>query len=151
IGTGSGTLVHEMAHALMEADFPKAPAWFNEGLASLFEQSTTADGKIRGLVNWRLPVLQEALKDGSFMKWKKLTGYAGADFYGDGSGLRYATARYLCLWLQEKGKLEAFYEKFRDGFEKDPSGWEALSAVLDGKPEEAETEWREWAKELKRD
>lgn len=151
IGTGTGTLVHEMTHALMEADFPKAPAWFNEGLASLFEQSTTSGGKIRGLVNWRLPQLQEALEDGTFLTWKKLTGFSGGDFYGDGSKLRYATARYLCLWLQEQGKLEAFYEKFRDGAEKDPSGWEALSAVLDGKTEEAEAAWREWAGKLKRE
>lgn len=151
IGTGSGTLVHEMTHALMEADFPKVPTWFNEGLSSLFEQSTTADGKIKGLVNWRLPILQGALKDGSFLEWKKLVGYTGGSFYGDGSGLRYATARYLCLWLQEKGKLEAFYEKIRDGIEKDATGWDALSAVLDGKVEEAEKEWREWAGKLKRD
>jgi hypothetical protein len=151
IGTGGGTLVHEMTHALMEVDFPKVPTWFNEGLASLFEQSTTADGKIKGLVNWRLPALQEALKDGSALEWKKLTTYSGAAFYGDGSLLRYATARYLCLWLQEKGKLEDFYKKIHDGIDKDESGWEALSAMFDGKVEEAEKEWREWAKNLKRD
>ncbi|KAF0244976.1 MAG: hypothetical protein FD180_2016 [Planctomycetota bacterium] len=151
IGTGSGTLVHEMTHALMEADFPKVPTWFNEGLASLFEQCTTEDGKIIGLVNWRLPILQSALKDGSVIEWKKLVEFTGASFYGDGSGLRYAEARYLCLWLQEKGKLETYYEKIRDGVEKDPKGLEALSAVLDGKMEEAEKEWREWAKGLKRD
>ncbi len=150
IGTGTGTLVHEMAHALMEADFPKVPTWFNEGLASLFEQSTTEGGKIKGLVNWRLPILQAALKDGSFLEWSKLVEYTGGSFYGDGSGLRYATARYLCLWLQEKGKLEAFYEKIRDGIDKDAKGWEALSAILDGKVEDAEKEWREWAKGLKR-
>ncbi|MCE9583429.1 MAG: hypothetical protein K8T20_13165 [Planctomycetes bacterium] len=149
IGTGGGTLVHEMTHALMEVDFPKVPTWFNEGLASLFEQSTTAGGKIKGLVNWRLPTLQSALKDGSFLEWKKLVEFNGPGFYGDGSGLRYATARYLCMWLQEKGKLEAFYVKIRDGVDKDAKGWEALSSVLDGKTEEAEKEWREWAKGLK--
>ncbi|MEK7470011.1 MAG: hypothetical protein AAB074_21800 [Planctomycetota bacterium] len=150
IGTGSGTLVHEMTHALMEIDFPKVPTWFNEGLASLFEQCTTEDGKIKGLVNWRLPILQSALKDGSIISWKKLLEFTGASFYGDGSGLRYAQARYLCMWLQEKGKLEEFYEKIRDGVEKDPKGWDALSAVLDGKMEEAEKEWREWAGRLRR-
>lgn len=151
IGTGSGTLVHEMTHALMEADFPRVPTWFNEGLASLFEQCSTPGGKIKGLVNWRLEGLQSALKDGSIIEWKKLVEYTGGSFYGDGSGLRYAVARYLCLWLQEKGKLESFYEKIRDGIEKDPNGWEALSSVLDGRMEESEREWREWAKGLKRD
>ena len=32
-------LVHEMVHPFMDADFPACPAWFNEGLASLYEQS----------------------------------------------------------------------------------------------------------------
>jgi hypothetical protein len=151
IGTGSGTLVHEMTHALMEADFPKVPTWFNEGLASLFEQCTTEGGKIKGLVNWRLPALQSALNDGSVIPWKKLFEFTGPGFYGDGSGLRYAEARYLCLWLQENGKLESFYEKIRDGIEKDATGWDALSAVLDGRMEEAEKEWRAWAGKLKKD
>jgi hypothetical protein len=38
IGYGYGTLVHEMVHAYMDANFPDAPVWLNEGLASLYEQ-----------------------------------------------------------------------------------------------------------------
>ena len=38
IGTGGGTLVHELTHALVDFDFPGIPDWFNEGLASLHEQ-----------------------------------------------------------------------------------------------------------------
>lgn len=38
VGYGYGTLVHEMVHAYMDANFPEAPVWFNEGLASLYEQ-----------------------------------------------------------------------------------------------------------------
>ncbi len=34
IGTGGGTLVHELTHALAAFDFPGQPDWFNEGLAS---------------------------------------------------------------------------------------------------------------------
>ena len=37
IGTGGGTLVHELVHPFIAASFPSAPAWFNEGLASLYE------------------------------------------------------------------------------------------------------------------
>ena len=35
IGTGGGTLVHELTHSLIAFDFPHVPDWFNEGLASL--------------------------------------------------------------------------------------------------------------------
>jgi len=38
VGYGYGTLVHEMVHAFMDANFPETPVWFNEGLASLYEQ-----------------------------------------------------------------------------------------------------------------
>jgi hypothetical protein len=38
VGNGYGTLVHEMVHAFMGANFPDAPVWLNEGLASLYEQ-----------------------------------------------------------------------------------------------------------------
>ena len=149
IGTGTGTLVHEMTHALIEFDFPKVPCWFNEGFASLFEQCSTAGGKIRGLVNWRLPLLQRAIGDKSVLTWKKLCEYTGRDFYGDGSGLRYAEARYLCMWLQEKGLLEGFYEKFRGAQEKDASGYETLAGLFDKPIEEVEAEWREWVAGLK--
>ena len=39
IATGGGTLVHEIVHPFVAANFPECPAWFNEGLGSLYEQS----------------------------------------------------------------------------------------------------------------
>src|SRR5688572_22336472 len=32
IATGGGTLVHEIVHPFMEANFPECPPWFNEGM-----------------------------------------------------------------------------------------------------------------------
>ena len=46
IATGGGTLVHEIVHPFMEANFPACPSWFNEGLGSLYEQSGARDGRI---------------------------------------------------------------------------------------------------------
>ena len=60
---GGGTLVHEIVHPFMRANFPACPAWFNEGLASLYEQSAEKDGHIRGLINWRYTALEKAVKD----------------------------------------------------------------------------------------
>src|SRR6185503_6940027 len=62
ISTGTGTLAHELVHPLLAEDFPGVPSWFNEGFASLFEQSGEREGKMVGFVNWRLPKLKQILK-----------------------------------------------------------------------------------------
>lgn len=59
---GVGTAIHEMVHAYMGASFPDAPSWFDEGLASLYEESEIREEEVHGLVNWRFPPLQQALE-----------------------------------------------------------------------------------------
>ncbi len=49
IATGGGTLVHEIVHPFMASNFPACPSWFNEGLASLYEQSGERDGAFADL------------------------------------------------------------------------------------------------------
>ena len=56
---GYGTLLHEMIHALIEADFPQAPAWLNEGLASLYERTRWSSGHLDALPNWRMDGMRE--------------------------------------------------------------------------------------------
>jgi hypothetical protein len=55
IAPGAGTLVHELVHPYMRANFPGCPPWLNEGLASLYERPSEEGGHLVGLVNWRLP------------------------------------------------------------------------------------------------
>src|SRR5687768_3216843 len=83
IATGGGTLVHEMVHPFMEANVPDCPAWLNEGLGSLFEQSAEREGHIVGLLNWRLPGLQKALRNGGVPTFRELTAMDDHTFYGD--------------------------------------------------------------------
>jgi hypothetical protein len=130
IETGGGTLVHEIVHPFVEANFPECPPWFNEGLASLYEQSTEAGGHIRGLVNWRLPGLQQAIKAKTVPEFDALTAMNENAFYGDGSGTYYAQARYLCYYLQEQGKLVDFYREFSTNRKTDPTGAKSLRKVL---------------------
>ena len=104
ISTGGGTLVHEIVHPFMAANFEACPSWFNEGLASLYEQSSQRDGKIVGLTNWRLRGLQLAIKDDLLGSFKKLMSTNDREFY-EGDSTNYAQARYLCYWLQENGCL----------------------------------------------
>ncbi|HSD46831.1 MAG TPA: hypothetical protein VLB87_09405 [Pyrinomonadaceae bacterium] len=130
ISTGGGTLVHEIVHPFIEANFPACPPWLNEGMGSLYEQCGEQDGHIHGFVNWRLPGLQKAIKAGTVPAFRTLMAMDPNLFYGDRSGVNYAQARYLCYYLQEKGLLVKFYKQFLARREKDPSGFETLKAVL---------------------
>ncbi len=134
IATGGGTLVHEIVHPYVEADFPNAPAWLNEGLGSMFEQSAEKDGHIVGLTNWRLAGLQRALARGDAPGFAQLAKMSDDEFYNDDSGTHYATARYLLYYLQDRGKLRAFYRAFRAARDQDPTGYTTLVATL-GSPD----------------
>jgi len=129
IGTGGGTLVHEMVHAFMGPNFPECPAWFNEGLASLYEQCGEEGGRICGRTNWRLAGLQEAIRDGRVPSFEKLTGTTSHEFYHLDKGTNYAQARYLCYWLQEEGLLVEYYRSFRAAAKEDPTGYATLGRV----------------------
>jgi hypothetical protein len=130
IATGGGTLVHEIVHPFIHANFPDCPAWFNEGLASLYEQCGDKEGKLWGFTNWRLAGLQKALKKGTVPTFKALTATSSNAFYNQDKGTNYSQARYLCYYLQTKGKLQAFFKRFVETVGDDPTGYAALEAVL---------------------
>jgi len=149
IGPGAGTLVHEVVHPYIEANFPTAPSWFNEGLASLYERPVEKKGHIWGLPNWRLPNLKHQLADKSLPAMTTLLGTSTSEFY-EAQFDAYAYARYLLLYLQEQGKLTAFYTAFVAD-KDDHTGRAALEAVLGEKLETFEPKWRAWAAALKGD
>lgn len=131
ISTGGGTLVHEIVHPFMAANFPACPSWFNEGLASLYEQSAEQDGRIRGNVNWRLPGLQRTIDDQRLPTFETLCGTTTREFYdGEHAASNYGQARYLCYYLQEQGKLVDFYHAFRKNAATDPTGYATLQKTL---------------------
>jgi Peptidase_C39 like family/Protein of unknown function (DUF1570) len=130
IATGGGTLVHEIVHPFVEVDFPEAPAWLNEGLGSLFEQSDVRDGHIIGRTNWRLPALQEAIAKRRLVSLEALVRTDTHAFYEEDPGTNYAAARYLCYYLQERGLLVRFYRTFRAHHVEDPTGAATLRHVL---------------------
>jgi hypothetical protein len=148
IGPGAGTLSHELVHPYMEANFPAVPAWFNEGVASLYEQPRERDGHLWGTTNWRLTGLQRGLKDGDLPSLKTLMSTSTDEFYGAEYDA-YAMARFLCQYLQDHGKLHAFYEAFVAD-EEDPTGVTALTTVLGKDLETIDRQWRSWARGLRR-
>jgi hypothetical protein len=130
ISTGGGTLVHEIVHPFVEANFPNCPSWFNEGLGSLYEASSYKAGHIVGLTNWRLPSLKDAIRRGTVPSFKALLSSGTNDFYEKDPGTNYAQARYLVYYLQDRGLLTTYYHAFVAGRQKDPTGIETLKRVI---------------------
>jgi hypothetical protein len=148
VATGTGTLVHELTHALIAPDFPDVPGWFNEGLASLYEQCSLS-GTITGYVNWRLPGLQKAIRADTLRPLKELI--EDSKFYRrDLVGLNYAQARYLMLYLQDKKMLPLYYRQFRDHAGEDPTGLKTLEKLVAPQSlDDFEKQWRAWVLQLR--
>lgn len=148
--TGPGTLIHELTHALADFDFPAMPAWFNEGLASLHEQSqfeTTSDGvRILGLDNWRLPILRQAIRAGRLPTIGTLV---EGDFRGGDVSLNYAHARYLCRYLQSRCLLREYYVACRQQQATDPTGLKTLLEVTGARSlHDLDASFRQWIASL---
>lgn len=150
ISTGGGTLVHEIVHPFVEADFPRCPAWLNEGLGSLYEAPSEREGRIVGRVNWRLPDLQRALRADEVPSFATLTSTTTEAFYERDPGTNYAQARYLLYYLQEHGLLGEYYRRFRKNVKRDPTGYKTLVAVLGAKDMDAFFErWKRYTVQLR--
>src|SRR5258708_19938821 len=133
IATSGGTLFHQIVHPFMRANFPECPLWLNEGMGSLYEQCGERNGRIRGLTNWRLAGLQDAINAGKAPSFEKLLAMDDNAFYTQDRGTNYAQARYLCYYLQEKGLLQKYYREFTADHASDPTGTKTLMRVL-GEP-----------------
>jgi hypothetical protein len=148
---GISTLTHELVHPIVRNDFPGVRQWYNEGLASLFEQPVLArPGEIHGAKNWRLPRLLMALAsktERTTTRLDALFGMTDAEFEG-GQDLHMAMARYACQWLDEQGKLWTFYRAWRDAGSTDETGEKAFVQAVGMTPEQANEAWVRWVRGL---
>lgn len=148
IRTGTGTLIHEITHALVRYDFPDIPSWFNEGLGSLYERCSIDKKEIKGHVNWRLPTLQKSIMKNSYSPLAMMMKTNDDEFYGEESGYNYSQARYFCMYLQEKGLLKKYYKTFRDRFDEDKTGIKFAEEILNEKINRIDTDYKQWVMTL---
>ena len=145
VGTGEGTLAHELTHALSHFDFPHMPEWFDEGLASVYEEAEFSDDNLHltGLSNWRLNHLLNALQNRRLQTLESLV--TARDIRPDRQAVDYAHARYFCLYLQERELLPAVYRKLRANSARDPSGLRTLCQIFDTPTlDPVDRDFREW-------
>ncbi|MCX7591266.1 MAG: C39 family peptidase [Kiritimatiellae bacterium] len=130
-GAGSGVVVKEIVRLFLEANFPDCPVWLAEGLALLYEQCAAGSGPIMGIPNWRLGLLQRAIRGRTLVPLDGLLAMKRVGFRGEEEAvLAQAEARYLCYYLQQKGVLGRFYEELRKNRVADPQGNATLLRVL---------------------
>jgi hypothetical protein len=101
------------------------------------------------MMNWRFPRLKEAVEKDELVPLKDLVATTTRQFYGRGSDLHYAEARYFCMYLQEKGLLEKFYKKFRDNYEDDTTGRKFLEELFEKKIDDIQKDWVKFVKTLR--
>jgi len=130
LSTGSGTLGHELTHALAEIDYPAMPEWFDEGLASLHEQCEFSDEQTQliGTSNWKVQLMLYALDRYQLPPLSNLVEQVRIDTRRE--ALTYAYARYFCIYLQQKRLLSPFYRKLRTSQEFDATGGQTLKQLL---------------------
>jgi hypothetical protein len=152
IGLGIGTLSHEMVHPIMSEDFPQAPTWLSEGIASLFEAPVMPrTGEIHGAKNWRHPRLIAGLSSPLERRTTTLTALfalSNGAFRDGAEDLHYAMARYFCQWMDQNGKLWDFYHQYRDNVLVDPTGESAFREVTSTSLQSAQEPWARWVKGL---
>ena len=152
-GLGLGTLTHELVHPIIETDFPSAPSWINEGIASLYEAPVIPrPGEIHGRKNWRYPRLVSALADKqekSLVSIERLFALSDGDFRGEHEALNYALARYFCQWLDGQNQLWPFYRAWRDNYASDRTGLKAFAEVTGLGPDQADRKFQRWLGALK--
>ena len=148
---GLGSLTHEMMHPLIEADFPGAPDWFDEGVASLYGKAVfPKPGEVHGAINWRLPELQRTLGSTHAAEaWmSNLFGMSTEAFRDGQQGLHYAMARYFCQWLDGQDRLWSFYHAWRTETSTDPTGAISFQKITGQTPQEANATWVAWVRTL---
>ncbi|WP_276481719.1 hypothetical protein [Paraflavitalea pollutisoli] len=145
--SGGGTLVHELVHALMAGDFPQAPWWLNEGMASLHEEANEQGMPVN---NYRLILIQQAIaRDQYCIDWRDLirtAKYEGAD--QTTYNLLHGYSRYFCKFLHDKsGKdgLAAIYRQIRDGAALTDTGQIAIiGQVAHLTADQLQQQWQAW-------
>lgn len=152
LAEGDSGLLHELTHVLMDADFPGAPLWLQEGLAALHEgcdvrtsaehdAATASAAELSGVRetqaqatqliphhNWRWAVLRRAAAEDRLPPVKKLI--SESPFRGAGEALDFAFARYFCWFLHDRGRLQPLYVTLRERYTTDPAGAATLLELL---------------------
>ncbi len=140
-------MTHEFTHAMHAGDLDRSaqehPIWIIEGLASMYEAGQFEGEKLVPHDNFRLWYLQAAHRSARLIPLERLLKYQQPEFVKN-ANLAYGQASSVMLYLYETGLLKKFYETFKAGIEKDPTGKVAIETVSGKTLKEFEKDWQTW-------
>ncbi len=145
LSRGIGNLRHELVHPLLGDDFPAIPAWLNEGIGALYGTARVKRDRVTFLVNYRVRDLHGAIRQGTLPRFADLTGASSAEVHGEHAALYYAMARYLLLFLEERGRLDTFYRDARAGEHDQAAMLQLIESRVDYEA------FLTWARKLRRE
>jgi len=119
-GKAYGTFAHELFHVVVRNNFGDIPPFLDEGMAALYEVSEFQGTRAIGVPNWRGPILRNgwterpSIKDLVQMNRSTFDDIVrpGQVVAGNKQSVNHATARYLMLYLQQRGELLVVYKVF---------------------------------------
>jgi len=128
--TAAGTLLHETFHLAVRSTYGGIPQWLDEGLASLYEDSTVVGERYLGEPNWRGKVVRDlqGTLSGVGLRTVILAPWfpeQAQSYYDPAPGelvlsspderaYALALARYFVMYLQEHGLLKNVFQAYRD-------------------------------------
>ncbi len=136
-----GSIAHEVTHAMIQADFPQVPSWFNEGMAALHENAKFNNDKLETSFSWRILSLRRSFRENTYTPLKFLMVTNDEELYSGRASFYYAQSCYLLMYLMDKGLITDYYKLFRKSYEEDPTGISQLETVLNMPLEKFEPEY----------
>jgi hypothetical protein len=148
IASGLGLVTtHEFTHALnfgdIEGSGVQQPIWMTEGLAVLFEGAAFKGDVLTPQPSQRQYELLMLRRSNRLVPFDRLLRMSQLTFTRN-AGPCYAEAGSIMSYLYARGQLRPFYEAYKAGYAKDPTGRAALEGLL-GKPlPEVQRDWEAW-------
>jgi hypothetical protein len=139
--------VHALHHGHMDAVGQEHPAWIQEGIATLYEDyRLEPDGGVRFPANDRQPLAVTLVASGRLIPWRELVTMPSDALQAE-AARTYPQLRSIFRFIAHEGRLEAWYETYVDGYDRDPTGAAALETALGDPLDELERRWRRWLRQ----
>lgn len=142
---GLAVYAHELSHALMRMEYPGAPIWLNEGLATMFENCRIEGGQLQ----YRFGYSLRRLQSGQIIPLSRLFAATKQDFNGPEHAVFYDMAGLFCYFLYSRNQLIPLYIDMRGGQAKGVNGEGTVARVTGRAIVDLEKVWHEWLREQK--
>lgn len=146
---GISTYAHELSHALLRKEFPNAPTWINEGIATMVGNSKIVNSHLRYTPGYSLKRLKKSLEKGELLKVAQLLRATHEDYSArENSSRFYDAGEHFCRFLQSRNQLLLIYRDLRDARGRKGDS-EIVSRITGLAPDRLDQAWHDWIRKQK--